>query len=264
MIVFLHIPKTAGTTMRFILANSFGIRHCHTNNTKTDHFTPDDFRLAQSIFPKMTSMAGHNLIDPPSLQVPDPYYITFLREPITRVFSGYQDSVLRGVNTKTFEESIVMKDALRNLQVRLIAGAEDLDKAKLFIDKKCHFVGLTASFDLSLSVLLKLCPYPIKPAYKRRIVATDNTIKKSLQADDKMVQLATEHNSLDVALYEFATTEIFPRLCEEAGLKDSDNVPSFDKYHSKYTLPFITSRFMNKAIYRQACKINRKRTNNHE
>ena len=30
MIIFLHVPKTAGTTFQFILENSFGIAHCHT------------------------------------------------------------------------------------------------------------------------------------------------------------------------------------------------------------------------------------------
>jgi hypothetical protein len=34
MIVFLHIPKTAGSTFQFILENTFGISACHTNHTK--------------------------------------------------------------------------------------------------------------------------------------------------------------------------------------------------------------------------------------
>ena len=34
MIVFLHIPKTAGSTFQFILENSFGCKACHTNHAK--------------------------------------------------------------------------------------------------------------------------------------------------------------------------------------------------------------------------------------
>jgi len=34
MIVFLHVPKTAGSTFQFILENSLGIHACHTNHTK--------------------------------------------------------------------------------------------------------------------------------------------------------------------------------------------------------------------------------------
>ena len=31
MIVFLHIPKTAGSTFQIILENTFGVSACHTN-----------------------------------------------------------------------------------------------------------------------------------------------------------------------------------------------------------------------------------------
>lgn len=49
MIVFLHIPKTAGSTFQFILENSFGISACHTNHTKKERFTRSDFDLAREI-----------------------------------------------------------------------------------------------------------------------------------------------------------------------------------------------------------------------
>ena len=72
MIVFLHIPKTAGSTFQFILENSFGICAGHTNHTKQKIFTQSDFNLAQKIFPCLKSISGHNLIDPLKLSVPNP------------------------------------------------------------------------------------------------------------------------------------------------------------------------------------------------
>src|SRR5215471_17511562 len=98
MIVFQHIPKTGGTTFRFILENNFGISNCHSNQARKDVFTQADLNRARKIFPWMRSIGGHNLLDPVSLSMPDPFYITFLREPITRVISRYQDGATRRGN----------------------------------------------------------------------------------------------------------------------------------------------------------------------
>ena len=106
MIVFLHIPKTAGSTFQFILENTFGISACHTNHAKTKLFEQDDLAFARKIFPRPQSLSGHNLVDPLRLSVPDPFYITFLREPVARVLSHYQDSVVLGQNRASFEESL--------------------------------------------------------------------------------------------------------------------------------------------------------------
>lgn len=46
MIVFLHIPKTAGSAFQFILENTFGISDCHTNHAKKDIFRQEDFAFA--------------------------------------------------------------------------------------------------------------------------------------------------------------------------------------------------------------------------
>jgi hypothetical protein len=81
--------------------------------------------------------------------VTDPFHITFLREPVSRVISQYQESVVKGTNRKSFEECLREKGNLENLHVKLIAGERNLDKAKRFIEK-CNFVGLTEKFNLSL------------------------------------------------------------------------------------------------------------------
>src|SRR4029077_17948550 len=105
MLIFLHIPKTAGSTFQFILENSLGVTACHTNHTKRPVFTQSDLDFARKLFPGLRSLAGHNLVDPFSLAVPDPFYLTFLREPVARVFSQYQDSLFSG-KRGTFEEEL--------------------------------------------------------------------------------------------------------------------------------------------------------------
>jgi hypothetical protein len=253
VIIFLHIPKTAGTSLRFILENSFGVSHCHTNHTKKSVFSQADLDFAEKVFPRLRSIAGHNIIDPLQLSVASPFYITFLREPVSRVISQYQESVVRGKNKRSFEECLRENGSLENLHVKLIAGQRDLGKAKRFIEK-CDFVGLTEKFDLSLHVLERLCPYKLNMNYKRRRVAKDNTIKQSLQSDNKMMEMAREYNKLDIELYAFAVNEVFPKLCSKAGFSPSDEVASYETYTNEIKLRYVSGRLYNK-VFRQLCKI---------
>lgn len=253
MMIFLHIPKTAGTTFQFILANSFGMRHCHLGYTGLDVIGQKDLDFAIRVFPKLRSASGENLIAPLNLSAPDSFYITFLREPISRVFSHYQDRVVRNHTELTFEQMLRSDAMLQDISVRMIAGEKNLDKAKRCLEQ-FHFVGLTEKFDLSLHILKRLSPHRLNLNYKRKLTAPDNTIKKSLQSDSRMVDMAREYNRLDLELYDFAQKDIFPRLCEKTGYRPNDQVTSFDNYSTTVKPGFLMHRIYNKGFFRQLCK----------
>lgn len=253
MIVFLHIPKTGGTTFRFILENSLGVFNCHSHQTRKETFSQADFNFVRKVFPVLKSIAGHNLVDPLSLSLPDPFYITFLREPIARVISHYQDTVLRGNNRMSFEENLRTGDHLQNLMVKLMAGEPNLDKAKRFLEK-CGALGLTEKFDLSLHTIERLCPCKLDLHYRRKVVARDNTTKESVSRDDRMLEIAREFNRLDLELYSFALNEVFPRLCEKAGFNPSDQVRSYEVISGKAHMNYRAGRFYNK-VFRELYKI---------
>ena len=254
MLVFIHIPKTAGSSFNFILENSFGLSACHTNHTKKKVFDQQDLDFAQRFFPRLRCLSGHNLIDPLRLKIPNPFYLTFLREPVARLLSHYQDSVLKGDNTKTFEESVCSRGIFENLQVKSLAGEPNLDKAKHVLEQ-CHFVGLTEKFDFSLHLLERLCPLKLNLNYVRRRVARSNDIKKAIQSDPRLMELAREKNELDLQLYEFAVKEVFPNRCAKAGLNPSLKVPGFERYRSEAHPGFLAFSFYNMLCYRQLYKL---------
>jgi hypothetical protein len=257
MIVFLHIPKTAGSTFQFILENTFGLSACHSNHAKKPVFRQEDFVFARRFFPRMKSLAGHNLVDPLSLNVPGAFHMTFLREPVARVFSDYQDTVLSGGNKMSFEEDLRRNQHLANLHVKLMAGGPDLDKAKRYLER-CSFVGLTEKFNLSLNILGKLSPYPLNLNYKRRRTAPTNAIRKPLTDDPRLVGLVREYNQLDLALYDFAVREIFPKFCARAGLQPDEPVVSYDTITSEWQWRYRLCHFYNLSIYRQLGKLRRR------
>ncbi len=117
------------------------------------------------------------------------------------------------------------RENLENLQVKLIAGGRDLDKAKRFLER-CAFVGLTEKFDLSLRVLEGLSPWKLQielPATSGRRKQHSEGRVETGRADAG--NFAREYNKLDLELYQFAVDEIFPRLCQKAGVNPADKVP---------------------------------------
>lgn len=206
----------------------------------------------------MRSIAGHNLCDPMRFVAPHPFYITFLREPIARSFSEYQDNATRGKSKLTFEAMLRADDAMTNIQVKRVAGKADLDRAKMNLEK-FNFVGLTEKFDLSLHMLQKICPVELNYGYKRKVTARDNSIRKALEADSRMVDMAREHNRLDIELYDFAAKEIFPKFLTRTGFSATDKVPSFEKYQSEMQPNFLLHRFYNQTLFRNVLKVYKKR-----
>jgi len=259
MIVFLHIPKTAGSSFQFILNNNLGISHCHSQHAKKERLTQADIDFARKVFPRMKGIAGHNLIDPLSLSIPDPFYMTFLRDPVMRVLSAYQEHVARhraaGREEPDLAEALPKTERLQNLHVKLM-GAGNLDQAKRFLDR-CDFVGLTEKFDLSVHLLGRLYPKPLDLRYPLRRQAPDNTIKKNWQKDEALMEMVRKYNSLDVELYDFAIKEVFPRLCEKAGVKPNDPAPSYAMTLRVPNFRDRMNRFYNLAVYRQLCKLRR-------
>ncbi len=185
LIAFVHIQKAAGTTLKFILKNSLGVRHSDVNPVAPPRdrpFDADDLAFVRSTNPWLCSISGHEIIEPTRHLGAAALPFTMLRDPVSRSLSHYQDKRVRGGQRITFEQ-FVSDPANRNFQVRKIAGEEDLDKAVGLLRERYFFVGLAERFAESVRVLQALCPYSLDIRCRPQNVAADRSISKALASE---------------------------------------------------------------------------------
>ena len=234
MLVFIHINKTAGRTVRYILRSSYGMRHCEAEPWRAawdGPFTAADLHGLRRIYPRLASIAGHRLTGCVDLDGAgrDLRYFTFLRDPLKLTASRFQAAGLaaqrsgreyhvehRGMRDLVFEEW-VQREWLRNPQTRQIGGTARVEDAIRTIENKGIFVGLTERFDESVLMLKSLRAPDLDIRYTPVNVAKSSRLAQELLADPRAREAIVAVNVADVALYEYAKTELYPAIVREYG-----------------------------------------------
>jgi hypothetical protein len=228
-LIFLHIPKTAGTTLNRILEWQYN---------PLDIFTVDPYRIRATVqrfktFParrrrRYRLVRGHLHYGIHEFLPQGATYITMLREPVARLLSSYLFILrrpLHPLHRKLKNENLGVKDLItltphsQNLQCRFIAGIgktgacdrSTLEKAKEHLSQSFRVVGLCERFHESLLLMAAKFGWRLTYYENRKVTRRRSTI----EAD--AVDFIREHNSLDMELYEFAKTLFEEDLCEHDG-----------------------------------------------
>lgn len=256
MIGFVHIAKTAGSSVKYILRNSFGIGHCNLMTLDASGTGKDaDLAFAKKVHVGLKSISGHTLIHPTAMLSERIDYFTFLRDPITRFASHYQQWVRRRVSTgksSDFDEYIGAPRTW-NRQVRAIAGEPDLELAKQELADHYFLVGLVERFDDSVAAFGALCPYPVDLSYLRRHVAIDKTDMKRVLADEGCRRRIVEANELDLEIYAHARDVLFPAQLEKAQL-GPDSPRAREVSAGEFAPRYKLSRLFAQVVYRPLIK----------
>lgn len=223
MFVFIHINKTAGRTVRYILRSSFGLRHCEVEPwhapSSGPPFSTDDLQRLRRYYPRLESIGGHRVTGYSDLQEngTEFKYFTFMRDPLKTCASRFQYNVqYRGKKGLVFEEWI-QKDWTRDHQTKMIAGVADAAEAVQIIRAKSIFVGLTERFDESMVLLKALMAGNLNIAYQPVNVARDNTLAQGLLSNERTRQMLVEANQADLELYKFVRHEYYSAFQREYG-----------------------------------------------
>lgn len=223
-ILFLHIPKCAGTTLNMeILKKRFEpdeliLFYDHNNDEITEQLK----RMNRE--KKIKCISGHFYFGIHRYYTSRPTtYITILRDPIERIISHYYQ-VRRWkphhLYRQVTEGNITLKEyvenkttcELNNGQVRVLVGldmnppfgqctGEMLAQAKENLKKHFAVVGISERFDEFLQLLGHKFGWEIPP-YKNLNVS-DNR-KKRDDIDRETLAVIEKYNQLDMELYRFA------------------------------------------------------------
>lgn len=238
MLVFVHIQKTAGRTVRYILRSTYGLHHCEVEpwfaeSTGPD-FSPHDLKRLRKVYPNLKSIGGHRLVgyvdfheDGKGLK-----YFTFIRNPLKLVASYFQYNVqVRGLENLDFEEWVHRKWP-QNRQTQMIAGEANASKAIQILKEKNFFVGLTEQFDESMVLLKALMANELNISYRRINVARNNTIAINLLSSESTRQMIVEANQADLALYNYVIEELYPSFQREYGSSLKSDIINYQQTQS--------------------------------
>lgn len=233
MLVFVHINKTAGTTVRYILRSSYGARHCDVEpweGTWSDRpFSTRDLLRVRRIYPRLMSIAGHRITGHEDLHAPgiDFRYFTFLRDPVSMCASRFQYQIRHRKKKHLVFEKWIQSDWVRNAQTQRIAGTANACDAISIIEKREMFVGLTELFDESL-VLLKAVRAPdLDIRYARVNVAKSSRVAQELLSNAATREMIVDANRADLELYEYVQRELHPAFRREYGASLDDVVAKY-------------------------------------
>ena len=213
LIAFVHIPKTAGGTVKSVFADAFGRGAVSDSGNYLRNPEP---AAAQSFQfnPRVRVTIGHVPygLYRPHLP-PDTRYITFLREPVERVISHYYRHLDGKVGTRTLAEALEGgTPAVTNLLTRFLCGRGHpellgtlpdtaVEEAKAALET-FFFVGFQDRFDESLVLLQDRLGMPITAYGASRHVNAERPSFEEL--GDENLALIARHNQLDVELYAWA------------------------------------------------------------
>ena len=243
-VIFLHIPKTAGTTLHRIIDQQYRPDENHFID-RHDVGIEEFKALSVERRAQIRMLRGHI---PFGLHLHIPVastYFTVLREPVERIISYYyfvrrnpqhylHDYALsQGMTLRRYIEARVSL-ATDNFQTRIVSGAwtnvgyGECDEATLELAKRnlaLHFavVGLAERFDQTLLLLTRKFGWQ-NVFYTRQNVTEGRPLKEWLP--EETLAVVRQHNRLDLELYRYAQG-LFSAQVREQGLRFALEVRAF-------------------------------------
>lgn len=219
-LVFLHLPKTAGTTLNTVLLRQYTRDQIRPLRSK---FFADDLAALKAapepVRHRIRLLHGHQVFGLHTLLAPGARYLAVLREPIARVISHYNyvkatehpmfiDAIRQGeMNLADYATSGISGE-LENGQTRWIAGISDdrpmtdshLDLAIENIERHFDWLGLTERFDESLIDLAFKYRWPRVYYRKKNVLGS----ARSGPTPERVLEAIADRNRLDMKLYAYA------------------------------------------------------------
>jgi hypothetical protein len=217
LIMFVHIPKTAGTSFKDaaikyvgngLIAKNYGKASPESTPwisetlLKNNNYSELYRRLKEN---KFQFYMGHMHAMPAALVIPIRQVMTIMRDPIAQVISHYNHHV-RWLNYEGSVVDYIKSAAFKNMQSRILSPLPV---------SLIGFIGITEDYNNSIDIFNRMHGYQLKT-----LQSNVNTVKEIEIASDDVTALIHKHNTADIKLYDYAYDVHRRRLLlEEQGNK---------------------------------------------
>ena len=215
LLIFVHIPRTGGTTLARVLTRQYPARD--TLRLYDSDFGAELADLTPARIDRLRLVLGHFYFGAHNF-IPKPCtYITFLRDPVERIISHfyyvrsspahYFHEQSRRLNLAAFVEYCSDNDQTRQLAGRCgVPSArtnptEMLEVAKGNLAEHFVAVGITEDFDRSIVLMKRVLGWR-HAFYVRENVSRDHPRRDELSRE--ALDAIRGHNELDLDLYQYA------------------------------------------------------------
>jgi hypothetical protein len=217
-IIFLHLPKTAGTTLNRLIEWEYPLSAMYSIDPVLFEWSAAHLRkLPLARLRKTRMFKGHMLFGLHEILPQPSTYITVLRDPVERVLSAFyfmRSYRLHPLYWKlrrekwTIEE-FVQRSTRDNVQCKIIAGADYhapcteaiLEKASHHLNEHFSVIGLSERFEESLALMKLRFGWQLK-SYSSFNVTRSRPKRGDLSSTT--LDLISDRNRFDVALYQHA------------------------------------------------------------
>lgn len=221
-VIFLHIPKCAGSTLGEIISRQYPSSHTHHITTIPDlQKSINEFQnLPKSAREDIRFLWGHGVFGLHNYLSGRTEYVTLLREPVDRVISYYyyvrrtqahrHHEAAQEMSLREYVTSGVNK-MLDNQMTRAIvkgvgeANVETFRQAKENLNKYFAVVGLVEHFDKSILLMKQYFGWG-DVSYRKRNVSPNHPSKKDLRAS--LREQIEERNHWDRKLYKYGAQQL--------------------------------------------------------
>lgn len=217
IVVFLHIPKTGGVTMRRLLDRQYTKQRVFRYPAEKPMQVLGQLTSAER--QNIRCVYGHFRYGVHRHFHRRAVYITMVRDPLDRILSMYyfirsrpQNKLHHQAKQMSFSQFVTSRDpriraALNNHQTRMISGKRhpDLKKAIENIKRDFVVVGITDMYPESVFMMKQLLGW--KDADYTRENVTQNRPKHP-RVPDHIVRIIRQNNALDYRLYRFAKNRL--------------------------------------------------------
>lgn len=212
-IAFTHIEKCAGTLLIKSFRSMYGLHHFDLipRDDAAMLVTKRDIEKALSLNKSLSSLSGHSLrIFKTELSAYDFYWVTIIREPISRFISDYNYHV-NSLGYNGSYNDFLNYESRHNFITKAICGKESVTLAKKYLKEKYNLVGVVDEINGFLDGLSKLSGADFSSFKSTKINsgAGNALMRNDLTSEqlDKTLHVC----ALDVEVYNYVKDELFSK-----------------------------------------------------